>query len=178
MGGTMRPLLFTVVLATLAPAIAESAETGDWIYGVSDNRATFYAFTTNDSGSVFGEWCSASTGKCLWMVGMTASCNEESSAYPILANADGGAGPVSIICGGKLENTDFYRYQFSSWKDLEALLKDATQIGFAIPLKAGQFRVVRFSLNGLTAAVSRMEHQAASIQRNGPPKPSTEDTVL
>lgn len=174
----MRTLLFIIALTTLAPAVAVSAETGDWTYGVSDNRSSFYAFTTNDSGSVFGEWCSASTGKCLWMVGMNASCNEESSAYPILANTDGAAGPVSIICSGKLENTDLYRYQFSSWKDLESLLKDAGQIGFAIPLKAGEFRVVRFSLNGLSTAVSRMESQVAALQRSGPPKPTMKDTVL
>lgn len=174
----MRTLSFTMALATLVPGIAASAEIGDWTYGLSDNHASFYAFTTNNSGSVFGEWCSAATGKCTWMVGMNASCNEESSAYPILANTDGAAAPVSIICSGKLESTDLYRYQFSSWKDLEALLKEAGQIGFAIPLKAGQFRVVRFSLNGLRAAVSRMENQAAALQRSGAPKPSTEDTVL
>ena len=66
------------------------------------------------------------------------------------------------------------------WKvqldDIEGILSGAKRVGFAFPMQADQFRVVRFSLNGEKNAVSSMEKLAA---RHAPtPKTDTTDTVL
>jgi hypothetical protein len=94
----------------------------DWQAGVTDDRSTMYALTTNDSGNVLGEWCSLSSGDCTWMLGLTTDCEQESS-YPVLANTDTLAAPLTIKCGGKIEDSQLSRYQFSNFKDIAKLLK-------------------------------------------------------
>lgn len=162
-------------LALLCSTPAVSTDSGDWTYGRSDDRSSFYAFTTNDSGAVLGEWCSASSGKCLWMIGLSTGC-EQNSSYPILANADKGAASVMISCSGKIPNTELSRYQFLGYKDIESVLKDSTRIGFAIPMQLDQFRVVRFSLVGESEAVTTMERMVIRVVK--PTKPDTQDTIL
>jgi hypothetical protein len=153
----------------------QAGQSGDWIYGRSDDGSTFFAYTTNDSGAVFGEWCSESDGKCNWMIGLSAACVPDST-YPILANADTGAGSVMIACGGPLADTALSRYRFTNYKDIEGILSGSKRVGFAFPMQADQFRVVRFSLNGEKNAVSSMEQLAA---RHAPkPRSDTRDTVL
>jgi hypothetical protein len=89
-----------LLLLSLLPALGLGADFGDWVADVSeDDGGTFYALTMNDSGAVFGKWCTLATGKCTWMVGMRARC-EEDLTYPILANTDAGTQSLSISCGG------------------------------------------------------------------------------
>jgi hypothetical protein len=172
---SVKSIAMTLVMTLFACAVARSAENGDWTYGRSDDRSTFFAFTTNDSGAVLGEWCGASTGKCSWMIGLTTMC-EQNSSYPILANSDTGAASVMITCGGKVSDTNLSRYQFTSYKDVESLLQGSKRIGFAIPMQLDQFRVVRFSLDGAVQAVENMERQV--VKNPAPRKPDTKDTVL
>jgi hypothetical protein len=172
--------LLTAVLVTLVPTIALGARYGDWEADATSDRTMFFAFTTNDSGAVFGEWCSVTSANCMWIVGMSASCDQDSS-YPILANSDIGAQSLTINCGGKLADTALSRYQFMSYKGIEGVIRGAHRIGFAIPMKGDQFRVVRFSLAGEAAAVSRMKAAVAkAVAPPAPqtPRPSTKDTFL
>lgn len=149
---------------------------GDWQAGVTDDRSTMYAYTTNDSGDMFGEWCSVTTGNCTWMLGLTTACEQESS-YPVLANTDTGAAPLNIKCGGKIEDSELSRYQFTSFKDVEKLLKGGHRVGIALPMQGDQFRVVRFSLKGSSAATSAMEAAVAKLARPQQKK-DTRDVVL
>jgi len=155
------------VALALMPALALAAHYQDWETGVSADGSMYYALTMNDSGAAFGEWCSAGTRQCIWMVGMSAGCQGNSS-YPILANTDAGAQSLTISCGGKLAGTQLWRYQFMSFMDVEHLLRDTHRIGFAIPMQADQFRVVRFSLSGAAAAVSSMQAAVVEGQRPRP----------
>jgi hypothetical protein len=171
--------LLKIALLSLLPALVFAAEFDDWEADVSDDGGTFYALTTNDSGAMFGKWCTLASGKCTWMVGLNAGC-EEDSTYPILANTDTGAQSLSISCGGTVPGTQLSRYQFTSYDDVERVLKGAhRRIGFAIPMQGDQFRVVRFSLSGEPTAVSSMEAAAARAQqRQGRGGRDTRDTVL
>jgi hypothetical protein len=159
----------------LIPSIALSATFDKWEAGISDDHQTFYAFTLNDSGSIFGEWCTVSTRICVWMVGMDSGC-EGDSTYPVLANTDTGAAPLNIKCGGKLADTNLSRYQFQDYKSVEGLLKGSHMIGFAIPMKADQFKVVRFSLSGSERAISAMEAAVAKVVK--PKSGDTRNTTL
>jgi hypothetical protein len=156
--------------------VAAEDRSGDWIYGNTDKGDTYYAYTINDSGAVFGEWCSITTGSCSWLIGLSAAC-EQNSSYPILANTDGGSASVTISCGGKVADLNLSRYQFTNYKNIEGILNSATKVGFAFPMQAGEFRVVRFSLSGEQDAISNMERQVSRVYK-GPAKPSTRDTVL
>lgn len=167
--------IFSIALCAVMPFAHGGTTFDDWEAGVTDDGKTFYAFTLNDSGSVFGEWCYASAGKCFWMIGMETGCETESS-YPVLANTEALASPLSIKCGGKVTDTQLSRYQFEDYKSLEALLKGAHHIGFAFPMQSDQFKVVRFSLTGSTRAVGAMEAAIAKVLK--PKGKDTRDTVL
>lgn len=173
----MNTLRITVALLGLISSVAYADSTyGDWQAGVTDDRTMMYAYTTNDSGNVFGEWCSVTTGNCTWMIGLTTGCEQESS-YPVLANSDKVAAALDIKCGGKIEDTQLSRYQFTNFKSVEGLLKNAHRIGFALPMQGDQFRVVRFSLRGSSTATATMEGAVAKLAKPGRTR-DTRDTVL
>jgi hypothetical protein len=72
-----------------------------------------------------------------------------------------------------------YSDGFEDWKTLEGVLTDSIRIGFAIPLAADRFTVVRFSLKGRTTATSAMEAAFFSkIGRAHGPQQGTEDQQL
>jgi hypothetical protein len=176
---TLRRITTCLVVGLFSSTAYAGSQFGDWEAGVTDDRTMFYAFTLNDSGDVFGEWCSPSTGNCTWLVGMKTGCESDSS-YPVLANADSGAAALSIRCAGKIVDTQLSRYQFESFKDIETLLKNAHKIGFAIPMQSDRFQVVRFSLNGCHSATAAMESavaKAAKASNSGRVK-DTRDTEL
>jgi hypothetical protein len=102
-----------------------------------------------------GEYCAFKTGKCFWTILLDFEC-EGSAAYPILGNTPSGAVPLQIKCDGKTDQ-GAYRYVFINWKDLEGLLKDSHEVGFAVPMKSELFKVVRFSLTGRTDAMNLAE---------------------
>ena len=172
---TVKGIATSSILLLLTSTCVLSAESGDWTYGRSDDQSMFYAFTTNDSGAILGEWCSAETGNCAWMIGTTTGCEHDSS-YPVLANADQGSAPVTISCSGKIEGTELTRYLFTNFKDIENLVRKSQRIGFAMPMQEGQFKVVRFSLSGESNAVTSMEQLVSRHVKSS--KPSTKDTVL
>jgi len=169
---TRLTFVLACLLTALTPAFASS---GDWAEDVTNDGSAIFAATSNDSGAIFGEWCYPSTGKCSWLIGLDGSC-EQDSAYPILANSDSGAASVLIRCGGKVGNTGLSQFAIVQYKDLENLMTESKMIGFALPLKSGQFRVVRFSLAGSRAVVSAMENKAARQFRTR--QPDTRDSIL
>jgi hypothetical protein len=173
----LKTIRVAIPLLGLVSIVAEAQTTfGDWQAGVTDDRSMMYAFTTNDSGDVFGEWCSLSSGNCSWMVGLSTDCEQESS-YPVLANTDTGAAPLNITCGGKIEDTKLSRYQFDNFKAVAAVLKNSHRIGIALPMQGDKFRVVRFSLKGCSSATGTMEDAVAKLVKS-PHAKDTRDTVL
>jgi hypothetical protein len=152
-------------LAICAIPVARGADQqfGDWMAGLVTAKTATYAATVNESGSVLGEYCVLQTGKCFWTIVLDLSCSG-SDTYPILGNTASGAVQLNIQCDGKTDN-GAYRYIVVNWKDLEALLKDSSQVGFAIPMKSELFKVARFSLNGRSDAMTLAETAAASQAR-------------
>lgn len=155
----------SLALVCCVPVPASGANLGDWRTGVTTNGREFFAYTLNDGGQAFGEWCSVDSGSCTWMIGMSAGC-DKNLAYPVLANSDVEAESLSMNCSGTIEDTDLSRYAFTDFKSVKTLLKDAHVVGFAVPMQSDQFRVVKFSLNGCSDAISAMEAGAmAAYQR-------------
>ena len=165
---------FTVLATAFfaAGAFAQSAF-ADWSVGKMPNNMGLYAATRNDSGLVFGEYCYAKTGKCLWLIGTNAAC-DRGRHYPVLANTDAGSTTLEIICAGgpiQLSDKTVYTYSFSDWNRLNGLIKKSTHFGLAVPMKGDQFEAWRFSLNGLLAATSAMEAAFLNSLPKGNPKP-------
>ena len=177
----MKTSVLAVVLMVAGSASVRAAEQtfSDWIVDVSTDKERIYAATTNDSGSVLGEFCDLSTHKCSWLLAMDVAC-KDSVDLPILGNTASGAVQLNLTCGGQVDSGATYQYYFSNWKDVELLLKDSSLVGFAFPMKGGQFKVSRFSLTGRTDAVALAE-SVALTQPVTPPKTvqtGTGDTTL
>lgn len=139
---------------------------GSWVSGSMADNSGFYAATVNDSGDVFGEYCSFESKSCFWVLAVDSGC-EKNSVYPTLGNTDKGAASLELVCAGPGESK--WRYTFQNWKELESLVKQGTRLGLAMPMKADEFRVHRFLLNGLIAATTMTENTfAAALNARNP----------
>jgi hypothetical protein len=126
---------------------------GAWESGAATDREYIYAATVNDSGHVLGQYCYAESEDCIYLLAMTTSC-VAGNRYPVLINADTGSDTVEIQCGDRLGSR--YRYVFANFEKIDAIVKRATRVGFAIPLQEDRFNVVRFDLRGSNEAIAAM----------------------
>ena len=167
-----QPVPLARVLAAAASLLlpgltqAEGKVFGDWSVGVTDSKDWIYAVTVNDSKAVFGERCSIKDGRCHWIIALDIGCesSDGKSKQPILVNSEGGAAYLELVCEGETSN-GVHRYLFTSWKDIETLIDEGARIGFALPLKSGQFEVVRFSLNGMKQARELVEEATEKVSK-------------
>jgi hypothetical protein len=159
----------TGLIASMVFAGSAAAENvGDWAYQA---QRSFYAATVNDSGNVFGQWCDVSEGTCMYLVAFPVACREDAN-YPVLANADSGVEQVMVACKGALdsrnaEGRQLYRYAFSDFARIDALVRNSRRIGIAMPMEADQFRVFRFSLSGALPALTSMRGAAERAAAGG-----------
>lgn len=158
---TTLALAGSLALFSCLPVSASAADFGVWRTGVTANGREFFAYTENDSGQAFGEWCSLDSGNCTWTIGMSIGCTKD-FAYPVLANSDTEAEPLAMDCSGTIQDTALSRYAFTDFSSVKRLLKGAHAVGFAMPMQADRFTVVRFSLNGCADAIAAMEAGATA----------------
>lgn len=174
----VRAYLAACLLSVLAVNTAHAGKVfGEWSVDLTNDRAYLFAATANDSGAVFGQYCQLEESTCYWVLGIATSC-ERGNSYPVLANTQGSAAPLTVICDGQL-SSGLYRYVFKPFDTVDGLLLNMPRIGFAFPLTGDQFRVVRFSLDGAHRAVNTLRQQV--LQQPAPPspsKPSTKDQLM
>ena len=136
--------LMTVCLLPCVATGADSTSFGDWQVGITDDNASVFAGTVNDSGSVLAETCATDKDSCFWILTTDSACREDAE-YPVLVNSDQSAAAAVVTCLGAAESKGAYRYRFNDWKGLEAVILNASKVGFAFPLQQDPFTVVRFS---------------------------------
>lgn len=146
---------------------------GNWHVDTSSEDAV-YAATGNDSGAVFGQFCFLSAGSCYWFLGMSTAC-EKDAQYPVLANSDAGAWKFDVVCNGQIPN-GMYRYVFSDFNTVDALVRKGSRLGIAFPMKGDQFLVSRFLLNGSVTALTVM--RAAAEKKTTPAHAKTRDQIM
>jgi hypothetical protein len=154
---TLGTFLITV-LATALPAHAQVI--GDWVVDVKSPSA-YSAVTMNDSGHTFGEFCDLEEGNCYWLIEMSSSC-EEGAMSPVLANSDGSAVNLELLCMGRLEGGN-YAYAFTDFDEVDRLVRHSEKLGFAVPIAGDQFTMVKYNLRGTADALSIM--RAATDKR-------------
>ncbi|RPH46668.1 MAG: hypothetical protein EHM87_01490 [Burkholderiales bacterium] len=161
-----RPIRALAALAAAAlPWTVQAQASGDWIH---DAQKSFYAATVNDSGNVFGQWCDPQDRSCTYLVAFTASCRD-GARYPAVANGEGGADAVTLVCRGALdgrnaEGRPLFRYAFENFDQIDTLVRGSKRIGIAFPIDGDAFRVLRFSLAGSQTAIGAMR---GAIERGG-----------
>ncbi len=153
---------------------------GDWSVGTSEDEGATFAATMNDSGSLFGEVCGIADKKCFWLLAYDVKCDldDAKARYPILANTDRGATHLTLECLGPMSDGGTYRYRIVEWSTLEAVLKDSSRVGFALPLASDQFRVLRFSNDGRAEAAATAEAAAVKGKSGGTCATSVRDETL
>jgi hypothetical protein len=151
----MRHVAALALMLALAssPAGAREARHGDWI--ADEGRDYTEAYTSNESGSVFGLLCGRG---CLFYLNILHKC-DQGSAYPAMINSDAGAYPVELKCF--ILDKD-YIMTFPADGDFADILEAGGTIGFAVPLEGGQFGVSRFSLKGSVDAAAAATQRADS----------------
>lgn len=172
-----RTALVAALVLTLGMEIpaAQGQTFGNWETSTTGKNLVF-ALTQSDSGHVLGQWCDFTAGSCFWLLGNRTSC-EEGEKYPVLVNSDSGSASLEIHCAGPLPGVPgMYRYLFTDFDSIANLILKSTKIGFAMPLKGDQFRVIRFDLNGAATAVRVM--RAAATGRTQPGRQGTRDEKL
>ncbi len=151
----LRPAYLALLLVLCSfsmPTMAQ--EFANWVTGAMDDNEGYFAATVNDSTSIFGQYCYAGSGQCLWLLAVNINC-EDGSRYPVLINGDGGSAQMEIVCK-KLG--DKPRYVFSNFDAINNSVKSSKKyIGFAFPLESGLFEVNRFLLDGAPEAIGRMK---------------------
>lgn len=164
-------------LALCASTLARAEDYGKWTV-VTDDPTMMYAVVFNDSGALFGQYCYPDKGSCLWLISMSTSC-EKDHKYPVLANSDGGAVQLTIQCQGSIgKGTDVkYAYVFTDFDEVSNLVKNATRIGFAVPLQEDQFKMVRFEVDGSADALSAMRSKASDAMDKKKSKGSPDMTL-
>jgi hypothetical protein len=101
----------------------------------------------------------------MWTLGIKVAC-EADSKYPLLANTDGGAVHLQVVCRGLSANKEFYSYVFDDFQAVDNLIKAGVRVGFAFPMQGDEFRVIRFSLTGSGSAVTNMWSIASKMNVN------------
>ena len=145
----------------LSPVVAQSSF-GSWYAGASDDKAKHFAITLNDSGNMLGEYCyPKSGGNCYWMFAVSAAC-VKGDKYPVLVNAESGALYLEIYCYEPAQ-TGLSQFAFTDFDRSNNIIAKNSRIGIAMPMQGDQFRVVRFDLNGATAALGAMLKNANAV---------------
>jgi hypothetical protein len=159
---------------------------GDWRVARAADGSTLDAYTINESGSLLGEHCNVAEHSCNWIVITAIRCSGEDE-YPVLGNTSSGAVPLQVQCEGATDQEGAqFRYGFTDWQQLEALMQDAARVGIAMPMAEDQFQVLRFSLTGRTAATTAVEAVALAADagagnagpRDAPTPPDKGDVTL
>jgi len=131
---------------------AEPQISKDWAWDLSGNEYA-YAVTVNAEGRVLGQYCYYSDSSCVYLVSLGILC-KSGSEYPSILNSNAGVAEVRLICGHMYNDENVFFIK--PFDDVDALLKQADNVGFAVAMEQGTFKVVRFSLSGSTYAIEMM----------------------
>lgn len=152
----MRWVLAAVAFMVSVSAFAELKYNKDWMWDSTGDDFS-YAATITSSGRILGQYCYLDSDSCIYTVSLGITCQEEES-YPVLINSDTGVIKADMICGHKISNSN-YAFYIKPFDAIDLKVRSASNIGFAVAMESGKFKVVRFSLSGSTYAIESMREE-------------------
>lgn len=139
---------FGVAMMCLAGSVwAEKQIIGDWVLDIQPGLSE--AYTGNNSGSTFGFLCG--TESCSAYLDTKDTCDEGVN-IPMLINAESGSAYVLAKCAHIPQGGSVRYIAVIEDKQIATAISSGVAIGFAIPMQSGEFKVVRFSLDGALRA--------------------------
>lgn len=144
-----------LVCTSLAAQSGRRLTYGDWTVVLSDDETDLIAVTEQDDDKMLAYRCFTSQKQCAHVIVPATSC-EEGQTYPVLVNASSASLALDCVCS---ENENgMYEFVPTDWDGFHNILTNSRgYVGFAIPLASGQFKVVRFSLDGAKRAMAAAE---------------------
>jgi hypothetical protein len=143
----MKQVFALVLIFVLRSVCGQPVVYGGWL--VTKDVADFQIAHTRTGNAETGVVCVVSVGNCSAFLGTDTPCTDGVKT-PMLINSATGAYTVTATCttlGKQKYNL------FDEFGNVKAAYESGGVIGFAIPLKSGEFRVVRFDTRGATAAI-------------------------
>lgn len=158
----MRLWMIILLLANSGCAFAASYTYGDWVTEIGNGYRD--ASTSNASGSSIGVFCSLSTETCVAYFQSNTRC-EQGSTQVALINVDDGAFSTKMSCAPIKSSSGIKYVEFIYGFDrMRRELTNNTDIGLALPLESGLFKIVRFSLRGSKSAINSIDRITGSGQ--------------
>jgi len=153
-------LLFLLLRSTWC--LGEDIRAREWIWNVDDPDLP-YAATANSAGNLLAQFCVPSDGNCFYAVSLGIDC-DEGDEYTALANTKGGATTVDLVCGTEHdEETGAHAFVFQDFGEIDDLVRTYDRIAFAVAMRDGEFKAVRFSLDGSNQALDLMRKAAERL---------------
>lgn len=145
----MKPILHLFFAFACSFSAAQTAPyiVGDWVVDKSVAGIQI-AKTTSDSSSA-GILCSIRTESCTAFLQLPTRC-EVGDLVPLIINSKVGAFAVDGKC---MKIGDLWVQEITPYKSIADAFESGGEIGFALPLIGGKFRVVRFDTAGGVAAL-------------------------
>ncbi|WP_303761181.1 hypothetical protein [Alcanivorax jadensis] len=152
-------LLLLSTFASLAYAVDIQQRFGAWTVIRANDGIDLIATTANESGSFIGFRCFAKSQECAHVLFADIECTDGGS-NPILINSDYSALSMNAFCS---KNGANYELLLTPYDDIHRILQKGNDVGFAIPMASGQFKVVRFSLNGSEKAMEYVKEKTSRL---------------
>ena len=152
---------FLLILFISRLSIVDDQKYGDWL--VMQSNEFSIAKTVNDSGSVVGMICSPNGNNRSPYLPLDISC-EDKSVNPMMMNSKTGSLPVAATCS-KIGEALFLI--FNDYQSIQYAFESGGEIGFAIPMADGKFKVVRFSTTGAIPATKQILLSKKNIKQTG-----------
>lgn len=151
-----RYFVLSVMLMAWLPNSASAEQLSqDWVWSVEQDYA--FAATNNNQKRIFGQFCYYNSGLCAYIVDLGITC-KKSDVFPALVNTDAGSRKFDLICDKRLHDSNVLIIK--PFKAINSLVTHNKNIGFAVALRNGQFKVVHFSLRGSKQAIKMMRSYA------------------
>ena len=141
-------IILLAAAISIFPATANAQSTDRWKTDFS-LPGTQIARVTNAGGSTAGVLCNLNTEGCEAYLALDLTCEEE-VITPMMVSAKAGAFHITTRCT-KVGATKLM--VINEFETVVGVFQGGGEIGFAMPLESGQFKVVRFGTNGAVAAI-------------------------
>jgi hypothetical protein len=159
--------VFAVIIGLFSTLCsAESHRIGDWTWS-TNNPSFYYAGTVNPDKHFLGQYCYIKSKNCMYLARFSITCRK-GSEIPAMMNSDRRSSHIKLYCGKKLSKGGS-AIILKKFKDVKRVIRGSNEVTFAIPMTSGRYKIIRFSLDGASSAISAMRTRARDeiSRRNG-----------
>lgn len=144
-----------LIAATLC-LLAGLSHAQTWASGLMSEKEGVYVGTVSESGSILARYCYFKDSTCVWVVTTDLTCRTGED-YPALATSTS-ASHLTLFCAELKPNTKSNRYYIRPHDTIQGLIEAGGDVfGLAMVNEAGGFKVFRFSLQGVKAAIQQAD---------------------